>query len=56
MFIAVDHKPNDTAPYTAADIPSDWAQSEVWEAICSYIVPFDLQSAHRLHKSHRPNV
>ena len=34
--------------YTAEeDIPSSWAQSEIWEAICTRLVPMDLQADYR---------
>lgn len=29
------------------DIPSDWAKTEVWEAICKGLVPYDLQTDYR---------
>ncbi|MCM1236546.1 MAG: S-layer homology domain-containing protein, partial [Ruminococcus flavefaciens] len=32
---------------SADDTPSEWAQGEVWEAICSKLAPNDLQSAYR---------
>ena len=42
------HTTNNTSQFTyTKDIPTDWAQTEVWEAICKGVVPFDLQSGYR---------
>ena len=46
-FEGDSHMINGTKYVIPADIPTDWAQTEVWEAICKGVVPFDLQSGYR---------